>query len=93
MECYDGRKMGGYSVLMVSLPALNFEFVHAKKLTGSGKSTIISVISSDHPQSYAVPLQIFGKDRLPSKGSPGISYFEIHSRLGISSPEFHNSFS
>ena len=39
-----------------------------------------------------MPLRIFGKDRLPSKGSPGISYFEIQSRLGLSSSELHNSF-
>ena len=39
-----------------------------------------------------MPLQIFGRDRLPSKGLPGISYFEIQSRVGFSSPELLYSF-
>ena len=39
-----------------------------------------------------MPLRIFDKDRLPSSGMPGLSYFEIQSRVGFSSPELLNSF-
>ncbi|KAL3469622.1 P-loop containing nucleoside triphosphate hydrolase protein [Aspergillus californicus] len=59
---------------------------------GSGKTTLISLITSDHPQAYALPIKIFGHSRLPEPGKPGISIFEIQSRIGHSSPEIHAFF-
>ncbi|GES62115.1 ABC transporter [Aspergillus terreus] len=59
---------------------------------GSGKTTLLSLITSDHPQAYALPMKLFGRSRLPEPGKPGISIFELQSRLGHSSPEIHAFF-
>ncbi|KAJ5579587.1 ABC transporter [Penicillium hispanicum] len=59
---------------------------------GSGKTTLLSLITSDHPQTYAQPIKLFGRSRLPEAGRPGISIFELQSRLGHSSPEIHAFF-
>lgn len=59
---------------------------------GSGKTTLLSLITSDHPQAYAQPIKLFGKSRLPEPGKPGISLFELQSRIGHSSPEIHAFF-
>jgi len=59
---------------------------------GSGKTTLLSLITSDHPQAYALPIKLFGRSRLPEVGKPGISIFELQSRLGHSSPEIHAFF-
>lgn len=61
-------------------------------MQGSGKTTLISLICSDHPQSYSLPIKIFGRDRLPRPGQPGVSIFDIQSRIGHSSPEVHAFF-
>lgn len=52
----------------------------------------MSLICSDHPQSYSLPIKIFGQGRLPKLGQPGISIFEIQTRIGQSSPEIHGFF-
>ncbi|KAJ5563429.1 hypothetical protein N7535_008593 [Penicillium sp. DV-2018c] len=59
---------------------------------GSGKTTLFSMITSDHPQTYAQPVRLFGRSRLPEAGKPGISIFELQSRIGHSSPEIHAFF-
>lgn len=59
---------------------------------GSGKTTLLSLITSDHPQAYALPIKFFGRSRLPEAGKPGLSLFELQSRLGHSSPEIHAFF-
>lgn len=59
---------------------------------GSGKTTLLSLITSDHPQAYSLPLKIFGRSRLPERGRPGISIFDLQSRIGHSSPEIHSFF-
>lgn len=61
-------------------------------LKGSGKTTLISLICSDHPQTYSLPIKIFGRSRLPQRGQPGISIFDIQARIGQSSPEIHAFF-
>jgi len=61
-------------------------------VVGSGKTTLTAVITSDHPQSYALPVSYFGRSRLPEPGKPGISVFELQSRIGFSSPELHAFF-
>jgi ABC-type molybdenum transport system ATPase subunit/photorepair protein PhrA len=58
-------------------------------LNGSGKTTLLSLICSDHPQTYSLPIRLFGRSRLPSPGQPGISIFDLQSRIGHSSPEIH----
>jgi len=57
---------------------------------GSGKTTILSLISSDHPQTYSLPIRLFGRSRIPEPGQRGISIFDIQARIGHSSPEIHN---
>ncbi|CAO1601365.1 hypothetical protein XANCAGTX0491_005030 [Xanthoria calcicola] len=61
-------------------------------LNGSGKTTLLSLICSDHPQSYSLPIRLFSHPRLPQPGTPGISIFDLQSRIGHSSPETHNFF-
>ncbi|KAK3669562.1 hypothetical protein LTR78_010562 [Recurvomyces mirabilis] len=59
---------------------------------GSGKTTMLSLITSDHPQTYSLPIKLFGRSRLPGPGQPGISLFELQQRMGHSSPEVHAFF-
>ncbi|KAK7417527.1 hypothetical protein QQX98_004491 [Neonectria punicea] len=58
---------------------------------GSGKTTIVSLLCSDHPQSYSLPIKLFGRSRLPEPGSGGrpLTFWDIQSRIGHSSPEVH----
>lgn len=59
---------------------------------GSGKTTMLSLITSDHPQTYGLPVKLFGRSRLPSPGLPGISVFDLQRKMGHSSPEVHAFF-
>lgn len=58
---------------------------------GSGKTTIVSLLCSDHPQSYSLPIKLFGQSRLPKPGSGQrpLTFWDIQSRIGHSSPEVH----
>lgn len=58
---------------------------------GSGKTTILSLICSDHPQTYSLPIKLFGRSRLPEPGSNALplTIWDIQSRIGHSSPEIH----
>ncbi|CAM1511505.1 Fc.00g090180.m01.CDS01 [Cosmosporella sp. VM-42] len=58
---------------------------------GSGKTTIVSLLCSDHPQSYSLPVRLFGRSRLPEPGSGRrpLTFWDIQSRIGHSSPEVH----
>ncbi|KAG5980875.1 hypothetical protein E4U55_003544 [Claviceps digitariae] len=60
---------------------------------GSGKTTIVSLLSSDHPQAYSMPIRIFGQSRLPDPASSGskrpLTFWDIQARIGHSSPEVH----
>lgn len=58
---------------------------------GSGKTTIVSLLCSDHPQSYSLPIKLFGGSRLPEPGSGKrpLTFWDIQSRIGHSSPEVH----
>lgn len=51
---------------------------------GTGKSTMISMITADNPQSYSQKLWLFDRKR----GS-GESIWEIKKRIGFVSPELH----
>ena len=50
------------------------------------------MICSDHPLSYSLPIKVFGRGRLPEPGVPGISIFDLQSRIGQASPEVHAFF-
>ncbi|KAL7796640.1 hypothetical protein V8C37DRAFT_372461 [Trichoderma ceciliae] len=58
---------------------------------GSGKTTIVSLLGSDHPQAYSLPIKLFGRSRLPEPGSGRrpLTFWDIQSRIGHSSPEVH----
>ncbi|KAI1443647.1 P-loop containing nucleoside triphosphate hydrolase protein [Annulohypoxylon stygium] len=58
---------------------------------GSGKTTIVSLICSDHPQTYSLPIKLFGRSRLPEAGSDQLplTFWDIQARIGHSSPEIH----
>jgi ABC-type molybdenum transport system ATPase subunit/photorepair protein PhrA len=58
---------------------------------GSGKTTIVSLLCSDHPQTYSLPIKLFGRSRLPEPGSGQrpLTFWDIQSRIGHSSPEIH----
>ena len=59
---------------------------------GSGKTTIVSLLGSDHPQTYSMPIKLFGRSRLPEPGSgmKPLTFWDIQSRIGHSSPEVHH---
>ena len=78
-------------------PGLNLTISRVTRLliagpNGSGKTTLLSLLTSDHPQSYSLPIKFFGRNRLPEPGKPGLSVWEIQSRIGHSSPEVHSFF-
>ncbi|OAP57344.1 hypothetical protein AYL99_08082 [Fonsecaea erecta] len=82
-----------------STPGLNMTIYQGTRLAllgpnGSGKTTLLSLLTSDHPQSYSLPIRFFGRSRLPDpeRGIPGLSLWEIQSRIGHSSPEIHQFF-
>lgn len=58
---------------------------------GSGKTTIVSLLCSDHPQTYSLPIKLFGRSRLPEPGSGQrpLTFWDIQARIGHSSPEIH----
>ncbi|KAF8342719.1 P-loop containing nucleoside triphosphate hydrolase protein [Cantharellus anzutake] len=60
---------------------------HLTGPNGSGKTTLLSVLTGDHPQSYTQKnLVLFGKPRRQ------LALSQIHSRIGICSPEIFNAF-
>ncbi|CAK7239475.1 MAG: hypothetical protein STHCBS139747_000906 [Sporothrix thermara] len=58
---------------------------------GSGKTTVVSLLCSDHPQTYSLPIRLFGQSRLPEPDRPGrpLTFWDIQARVGHSSPEVH----
>ncbi|KAI1610708.1 molybdate transport system ATP-binding protein [Exophiala viscosa] len=90
-------KYGPKTVLGHTPPGLTLTIRQGTRLAllgpnGSGKTTLLSLLTSDHPQSYSLPIKFFGRIRLPSPGKPGLSLWEIQSRIGHSSPEIHAFF-
>ncbi|OAA68914.1 ABC transporter-like protein [Cordyceps fumosorosea ARSEF 2679] len=58
---------------------------------GSGKTTIVSMLSSDHPQTYSQPVKLFRRSRIPEPGSgqTPLTFWDVQARVGHSSPEVH----
>lgn len=54
---------------------------------GTGKTTLLSFITGDHPQSWRNVLYINGKLR---KTGSGLTFFDINNEIGMSSPELHS---
>ena len=54
---------------------------------GAGKSTILSLICADNPQSYTCNITLFGKKR-----GTGESIWDIKKRIGYVSPEMFRSY-
>ena len=53
---------------------------------GTGKTTLLSIITADHPQSWKSVISVYGQLR---KTGSGVTFFDINNRIGISSPELH----
>lgn len=53
---------------------------------GTGKTTLISLITADHPQSWRSVLSINGT---PRKTGSGVTFFDVNNDIGMSSPELH----
>ncbi|KAI5954274.1 hypothetical protein KGF54_002049 [Candida jiufengensis] len=53
---------------------------------GTGKTTLLSLITADHPQSWKSVLKI--NDKVRKTGS-GITFFDVNNQIGMSSPELH----
>ncbi|EMG49958.1 hypothetical protein SBY92_001130 [Candida maltosa Xu316] len=53
---------------------------------GTGKTTLLSIITADHPQSWRSVITVNGQLR---KTGSGVTFFDINNRIGISSPELH----
>ncbi|RLV94816.1 putative ABC transporter ATP-binding protein [Spathaspora sp. JA1] len=53
---------------------------------GTGKTTILSLINGDHPQSWKSVISVNGKLR---KTGCGVGFFDVNNSIGISSPELH----
>lgn len=90
-------KYADRTVLGHAPPGLNLNINRGSRIlllgpNGSGKTTFLSLLNSDHPQSYSLPIKFFGRTRLASPGKPGLSVWEIQSRIGHSSPEVHAFF-
>lgn len=54
---------------------------------GTGKTTILSLITADHPQSWRSVLSFKGKLR---KTGSGMTFFDVNNQIGMSSPELHS---
>lgn len=58
-----------------------------KGRNGAGKSSLLTMITGDHPQAYANEIYLFGKRR-----GTGESIWDIKKRTGYISPELHAYF-
>lgn len=61
---------------------------HIQGNNGTGKSTLLSLITADHPQSWNSKLVDNGVPRRTGSAN----FFDINKRIGLSSPEMHALF-
>ncbi|ODV64842.1 P-loop containing nucleoside triphosphate hydrolase protein [Hyphopichia burtonii NRRL Y-1933] len=84
----------GASVVYRGLPVLENFYWKVEKGSnwrilgnnGTGKTTLLSLVTADHPQSWRSVVSIDGTVR---KTGNGISFFDVNNKIGISSPELH----
>ncbi|KAK9237930.1 P-loop containing nucleoside triphosphate hydrolase protein [Lipomyces kononenkoae] len=61
---------------------------HLRGDNGTGKSTLLSLITSDHPQSWNSKIRLFNEPRKVGRQN----YFSINKVIGHASPEIHAIF-
>ncbi|KAJ8102663.1 P-loop containing nucleoside triphosphate hydrolase protein [Lipomyces tetrasporus] len=61
---------------------------HLRGNNGTGKSTLLSLITADHPQSWNSKIRLFGEPRKVGRQN----YFSINKVIGHASPEIHAIF-
>ncbi|KAK9480142.1 P-loop containing nucleoside triphosphate hydrolase protein [Lipomyces japonicus] len=61
---------------------------HLRGNNGTGKSTLLSLITADHPQSWNFKVKMFDEPRKVGKQN----YFAINKTIGHASPEIHAIF-
>lgn len=61
---------------------------HIRGDNGTGKSTLLSMIVAEHPQSWNSKVVENGEERRTGNAN----YFDINKRIGMSSPELHAMF-
>lgn len=61
---------------------------HLRGDNGTGKSTLLSLLTADHPQSWNSKIILFGEPREVGKHN----FFSINERIGHASPEIHALF-
>lgn len=62
---------------------------HIRGDNGTGKSTLLSMVIAEHPQSWNPKVIENGQERRTGKSN----YFDINKKIGMSSPELHAIFS
>ena len=61
---------------------------HIRGDNGTGKTTLLSMVLAEHPQSWNSKIIENGQERRTGKSN----YFDINKRIGMSSPELHAIF-
>ncbi|KAH3676137.1 hypothetical protein WICMUC_002159 [Wickerhamomyces mucosus] len=72
----------------LSWKVLSGEKWHVRGDNGTGKSTLLSLITAEHPQSWNSSILMYGIPRRTGKQS----FFDINETIGFSSPELHAIF-
>jgi len=58
---------------------------HVQGNNGTGKSTLLSLITADHPQAWNSSVVMYGEPRRTGKQN----FFDINKEIGFTSPELH----
>lgn len=72
---------------------LNWKVLHGERWhvrgdNGTGKSTLLSLITAEHPQSWNSAIEMYGEPRRTGKQN----FFDINEGIGFTSPELHAIF-
>lgn len=72
----------------LSWKVLHGERWHVRGDNGTGKSTLLSLITAEHPQSWNSAIEMYGEPRRTGKQN----FFDINAGIGFTSPELHAIF-